>query len=413
MKFAVGVSNTRVKESSNNIGDSIIDLAMRGIYHDMGISDDALVPINVNNLSTYNGEPVIFPLVKGYPHFPRLSEAFSDKVHPIFLSFALFGTLDPADVSYLKKYEPIGCRDAYTLEQMQAYGISAYLNGCITICFPRAKGRVAHSPNKKIFLVDIEPELEPYIPSELLQKSVRETHAIEGDLQTSTLIEAERMLSQYREDAELVITSRLHAAVPCLAMGIPVILAKNIYSSRFTWLDRLMPVYCLKQYGEIDWHPQPVDLEHLKTQVLDLAKARLWNAYYMSMLLPSIHNFYIQRANVPFETALTRTIPVIRSKFEPSAHFSYAVWGITSLAEGVVQYMQSTYPNAKLTHVYDKYRKLTFHGIEAQTPDSIPYQNDDLVITCSLSSSIAKQMSDFLRETNFPTERYIIAEHVV
>lgn len=417
MKFGIGVSNSRARENKNNIGDSIVDLAMRGIYCAMGIPEEDLVPINITNLSSYSGEHVIFPVIKGFPNYPRLSEAFSPAVHPVFLALAMYGDLDPADVPYLKQHEPIGCRDAYTLVQMQKYGISAYLNGCITVCLspPPATGggQVVRRGAKKVFLVDTEPELEAQIPPELLQKSVRETHAIAGDLHTSPLLEAERVLREYWEDAELVITSRLHAAVPCLSMGIPVILAKNIYSSRFAWVDRLIPVYQLEQYGEIDWNPKTVDLGELKSRVFDLVKARLWSAYQMATALREIHHFYSQRPEVPYETALSQTVPAIQSRFSPFASFTYAVWGITSMAESVVQYMQRTYPNAKLVHVYDKFRKLHFHGIETQTPDALLVQGDDLVIACPLSGSIAEQMSDFFHTEHFPEERFIVASDIV
>lgn len=45
--------------------------------------------------------------------------------------------------------------------------------------------------------------------------------------------EVYKVYKEYRRQATLIITSRVHVALPCMAMGIPVIFAKNEYSYRF------------------------------------------------------------------------------------------------------------------------------------------------------------------------------------
>ena len=64
-----------------------------------------------------------------------------------------------------------------------------------------------------------------------------------------------------------MITSRLHCAAPCAAMGIPVIFAVTERSSRFAWIETLLPVYTPEQYAHIDWNPKPAAYEPMKKKM--------------------------------------------------------------------------------------------------------------------------------------------------
>ncbi|MHB9292886.1 hypothetical protein Holit_01999 [Hollandina sp. SP2] len=45
--------------------------------------------------------------------------------------------LSPAGIKYLKKHEPIGCRDYGTVKLLGKYGINAYFSGCLTLTLGR------------------------------------------------------------------------------------------------------------------------------------------------------------------------------------------------------------------------------------------------------------------------------------
>ena len=63
--------------------------------------------------------------------------------------------------------------------------------------------------------------------------------------------EAEKLLRRYAK-AKLVITSRIHAALPCIALGTPVILVvKNYDSLRYQGLDDFLNHVWIRN-GELD-----------------------------------------------------------------------------------------------------------------------------------------------------------------
>src|SRR5690606_35429742 len=41
--------------------------------------------------------------------------------------------LSEKGIAYLKKHEPIGCRDQFTADTLKAKGIDAYFSGCLTL----------------------------------------------------------------------------------------------------------------------------------------------------------------------------------------------------------------------------------------------------------------------------------------
>ena len=162
--------------------------------------------------------------------------------------------LDDNGLSYLKKYEPIGCRDTNTFNLLRSNGVQAYLSGCLTLTLGNS---YRHNPGNDILFVDVlfkYPTLKSVFKSfnsfqkslttgeflllgkqqKLIQKifgnhTIRSakqiTHHYSCDLfptETSRFELAENTLKQY-EKAKLVITSRIHCALPCLSMGTPVI----------------------------------------------------------------------------------------------------------------------------------------------------------------------------------------------
>ncbi len=409
MKYASIYSKSRISDRKNNIGETIIDLVMDSIYEYMGIKQNDIIRINKPDISNYDGEPVILPIVKGYPQCHSISKAFSEKIIPVFLCWSLLdGVIHPEDISWLKAHEPIGCRDEYTLNECLRNGIRGYLNGCITICFPRLE---QYSTNGTVYLVDVQPELEEYIPEKLKKNAVRVTHLIpEENLREY----AKELLKQYATTAKLVITSRLHAAIPCAAMGIPVVFGKNDFPGRYTWCDRFIPVYDQLQYEKICWNPQPVDLEEYKVMMKKMLCARLKAVFEMETACRKISNFYCERPKRNGVTALSKTIPLIKEAVERyGTDFQYSLWGVSVLAESFYQYISKYYPEAQLIHVYDKYRVLDFHGLITEPAENILFQEYGFLIACPMLDTIKQEMSDFLKRGGQSESKYLMAYPVV
>ena len=164
-------------------------------------------------------------------------------------------------------------------------GYSTYVYGCITSTLPKRDDKKSYD---KIYLYDVPKSLYPYIPQKIKDEAEPLTKKIEG-----TLPQPEKLwdlcIERYerlRDTAKLVVTVNYHVAVPCAAMGIPVIMVDNCGTSGFKWsndtrlpaLNPAVPYYTKDQWENIDWEPQSADSEHLKDIMVELAVSRIQNA---------------------------------------------------------------------------------------------------------------------------------------
>lgn len=82
----------------------------------------------------------------------------------------------------------------------------------------------------------------------------------------------DEMVRRMKSEAKLIVTSRLHVALPFTAMGIPVITLHKTMGDmrdfRFSGLDRLINCYHPSEYADIDWNPKVPDLEDLKEKTI-------------------------------------------------------------------------------------------------------------------------------------------------
>ncbi|MBQ7504978.1 MAG: polysaccharide pyruvyl transferase family protein [Ruminococcus sp.] len=163
---------------------------------------------------------------------------------------------------YLNSYGPIGCRDYYTRDNLRKIGIKADFTGCITLALPKQK-RI--KPEKEyVCLVDVAKPIEKKVRKQLENTDIEVkviTHNVLMADQLAASFEqrmdkAEELLTLY-QNAKCVITRRLHAALPCLAMDVPVLLAmKNPQSIRFNpyaeWLNYCIPIQYVNGEYEYD-----------------------------------------------------------------------------------------------------------------------------------------------------------------
>ena len=140
---------------------------------------------------------------------------------------------------YLRENEPIGCRDASTLQTLQKLGVESYFSGCLTLTlqpFPNVKKQ------DYICLVDVPPEAAEYVKKKGYH--VRIMSHNNSDLKKISpqerLEQTERYLKIY-QGARCVLTSRLHCALPCTGLGTPVlVLYAPEYDERFSSLKRFL-----------------------------------------------------------------------------------------------------------------------------------------------------------------------------
>ncbi len=90
----------------------------------------------------------------------------------------------------------------------------------------------------KVYCIDVYDEVLNAMPDYIKSNCEFRTHIFESMSHDKAMESAENLLNEYRENASLVVTSRMHCAVPCLAMGIPIIFVNRTYSYRFSLVGR-------------------------------------------------------------------------------------------------------------------------------------------------------------------------------
>lgn len=126
------------------------------------------------------------------------------------------------NIDYLMKYGPVGTRDLGTLELFKKYNVPAFFSGCMTLTLPKDE-----KINKQdyILCVDIRDD----IVKRIKQITKRDVYCISPAFNYPLMTPLEKFqyakcfLNAY-QSAAAVITTRLHTAMPCLALETPVLL---------------------------------------------------------------------------------------------------------------------------------------------------------------------------------------------
>ncbi len=207
-------------------------------------------------------------------------------IKPIFIGFHVtqrFKAAVRAHADYLRRFEPIGVRDAATSAFLNSLGIATVTTHCLTLTFPT---RPSSRPNGKVFIVDAE---NLHIPAALRKGAVKLTHMMPPMDYRVTVPLARQLMETYRDEAKLVITTRLHAALPCIAMGIPVVFFSDPKDPRVSIVNDIGGrIYDQKLhrksmarglagrlFDRVDWEPSPFDVSGVKSRLCTALADRL------------------------------------------------------------------------------------------------------------------------------------------
>ena len=274
---------------NGNIGDCIQSIAVENLLVKLGIPKDDLVKVNRDEIHEYDGEKCILPMQAWFcNYFGVFPLPWTDAIRPVFIGFHLSDGEGTRDLflmrevdKKMKQFVPVGCRDRSTALYLRKNGIDAYFSGCMSMTLER---RPSPAPHGRIFAVDISPRIRKRLPKYIAEQadfSISHNYffnnfpiSLEAEHQFEQ--EARRTLERYRNEAKLVITSRVHTALPCMAMGIPVIYICDIVNdSRFDMFWGLLPIHSCHDMRFIDWDPEPVDMETMKELVIQNALAQM------------------------------------------------------------------------------------------------------------------------------------------
>ncbi|MCG8602881.1 MAG: polysaccharide pyruvyl transferase family protein [Verrucomicrobiales bacterium] len=225
---------------TNNIGDDFQSYVLSHVLKDpVGF-------VNRDRVREYQG-PVTNLIVNGFVTMQALP--IPSALNPIILSAWLGPMLlsKKENVSYLRDIGLIGCRDTDSFGRCRELGLEAKMTGCPTIlCEP-----IAEEEPGTILFVDVNPRL-----FENHREHYRKTSPISRPIQwitniVPTLLSEEERWEQCRKRhewmsrAELIVTNRIHVAIPALGMGKAVIFAKDDISipGRLTALPKSVRIW--------------------------------------------------------------------------------------------------------------------------------------------------------------------------
>ncbi|WP_339876376.1 polysaccharide pyruvyl transferase family protein [uncultured Algoriphagus sp.] len=256
-----------------NVGDFVQAIAGRQFLPkvDMYLDRDL-------DLKKYDGDPVKMIMNGWYMHKPE-NWPPADNIDPLLVSMhinaSVYDKMTTAEsLAYFKKHEPIGCRDKGTMNLLQKNGIDAYFSGCLTLTLGKTYVRKEDNVTDEVLFVDplfhywsLKSMLLDYkklgsrirrgrffdfslkkkvfkenFTDEVLDKAIFLDQMIPKTNIENNFEIADKYLKRLC-NAKLVVTSRIHCALPCLAMGTPVVFLNggfggynNQFNSRFDGL---------------------------------------------------------------------------------------------------------------------------------------------------------------------------------
>ncbi|HZX15306.1 MAG TPA: polysaccharide pyruvyl transferase family protein [Pseudomonas sp.] len=347
--------------SRSNLGDDIQTHAVEHLYACMGIAPEQIVRLNRYEFRNYDGRYgyILMPMC-GYFTLGNAQSPLpmSPYIIPVYFSFGLSSDVDdPADLEHFRRHEPIGTRDERVMHMFRERGISAFVSGCLTITFPRRE----YAPvDGKVFLVDVPDELLEFVPAELADRVERLTHIYPYERIPSDQDEADRLdalarelCRRYADEGQLVVTSRLHCAAPCIAMGIPTIVVAHNISDRFAWLDRYVKIHTRETFGEIDWQVGVPDIEDSKQMIRSAAAKQIEAARARWAPLAEISGFYESRERSVYNNLMVQTLQ--RLLLDKEKPLRFAFWGANTHGVRLTRALRELWPGSELVTVVDEY----------------------------------------------------------
>ena len=186
-------------------------------------------------------------------------------INPIFLSVHINDEMESIwerEVEYLMPRAPIGCRDFNTVDFLTKHGVPAYFSGCMTLTL---QWRFDRPRTDEIWMVDVKQNFYKFLPGRIRAKVINVAHSLSVTRfrQVEEVVrfnEAFKFIDRYSR-AKLVITQRIHCALPCVAMGTPVIFIqskhlpgdKNLSTSRTAGLTSMFHTLDTQKEDPTEW----------------------------------------------------------------------------------------------------------------------------------------------------------------
>lgn len=217
--------------STKNLGDEIQSIAARRFlpavdyYFNRDNIDNTKIPANEKVKLIMNGW-YMHEWSDGELKWPPANKNIEPLLVSMFIQYNFEGCnvedcfLAKKSRKFLKRNSPIGARDEGTARFLNENGIKAYFSGCLTLTLLPDKNI---SKQDYILAVDVSNKLFNHLKSITDRTVIRlntERYSKLNNSQKTSL--AQYWLSLY-QSAHCVISPRLHAMLPCLPLGTPIL----------------------------------------------------------------------------------------------------------------------------------------------------------------------------------------------
>ena len=197
----------------------------------------------------YHG-PRVKLIINGWYYLHEGNQYVSSQINPIFISYHLNNdnNLSSVFINNINNYSPIGCRDIHTRDKLVKYGIKAFFSSCLTTTLDLNFFIHKNKRTDEIIFIDYKfgnyPKADKFLLSLKAYNFTNITYTKHFFNINMTHIErfqlAKQLLYKYAR-AKLVISTRIHGALPCLAFNTPVIFINKVYDyKRYPGLYELL-----------------------------------------------------------------------------------------------------------------------------------------------------------------------------
>jgi hypothetical protein len=296
-------------DKKNNLGD-----VLQGLVAKQFLSEDSIC-LNREKIKSGDYKEGLV-IANGWFQHNIEEFPFNKKLNPIYISFHVAKSellKKPESRNHLKQYSPIGCRDIQTKYLLLLWGIPAYFSGCLTMTSSKLIPKeITYS--KEILLVDnVDHPIPDKIKSKLNEILACEIIHLNHDPKSNNLpfqeyveIESQNMLQllERYKNAELIITSKLHVAIPCLSLNKKVLfIHPNPNDKRLSILKKYIKIY---HFNEIEKWTELPELK-FKENKFNIQKTKIEKIIETSIKLKSNSLNYSDDRHLNF-TSITSKI---------------------------------------------------------------------------------------------------------
>jgi hypothetical protein len=151
------------------------------------------------------------------------------------------------NLEFLRRNGPVGARDKVTLDLLIDAGIESYFSGCLTLTLQRKN----NYRDENLIIINDVPEPVAEVISQTSHKRIEAVSQITTNRDKDERFALACDLLDAYSAASLVVTSRLHCALPCVALGTPIILISSAgETTRFSGLDKFMTNHSVDGFCE-------------------------------------------------------------------------------------------------------------------------------------------------------------------